>query len=211
VLFGRKNDTVTSGTVRFQAGDRWGGIEWQASEAGDGTVPERSAVHAHAREILPFPVSHGDIYVNASVLEFLQWNLVDKYRLATRASRVTLRYRISFSPERDIYRPGEIISLWAVVEKHGDDASPVSGVSVRVQLRWKAVLPGADEVAVPSAMPTVALHPGGLPPGRLEGGLRAPVHEGYYQLHAIVRVPGEGSVSLDELIAVEAEGDQAGS
>ena len=76
--FGRKVPTPTAGTLTTAAGGAWKGITWVTTEAGDGTVPERSAVHAHAREKVPIAAGHGDIYVDPALVEVLQWELSDK-------------------------------------------------------------------------------------------------------------------------------------
>src|SRR4029078_442973 len=97
------------GVVRFQAGNRWQHIDWQATEGGDGTVPESSAVPASASSQLPIVDGHGDIYVTPAVLEFLRWELVDRYRAVVRAALATEALRVEFMPDRAVYAPAETI------------------------------------------------------------------------------------------------------
>jgi len=54
----------------------WSEIQWEATESGDGTVPEHSAVFVNAQAQYPFCVNHGDIYVNPAVLEVLNGNYI---------------------------------------------------------------------------------------------------------------------------------------
>lgn len=203
-FFGRKTPTTTYGVVRFAAGDRWDSIAWTATEAGDGTISERSAVHPQAKQKLPFAVSHGDIYVTPAVLEFLQWELVDKYRQTERAVLVTERLTIVFEPEKDVYEPGEIIHLSATIQEQ--NGQPVSGAQLEVQLRWRQPLPG--QTATPQLnLSKTRLWESDETPGRYDSDdedFIAPETEGYYTLKATVQVVGEPTVTLDELIIVEA-------
>jgi pimeloyl-ACP methyl ester carboxylesterase len=201
-FFGRKLPTTTQGAVRIGPGGRWQGIDWQATEAGDGTVPERSAIHPHAQAKLPFVVGHGDIYVNPAVLEFLQWELIDKYREGTRVALTTERLTILFEPDKDTYVPGEPIHVWATVHEN-ESGAPFTGASIRAQLVWRAALPGSSASA-----PTQPLHSDASlslveSAGRYEASLAAPQTEGYYQLRATVKAVGEPTVVLEELIAVD--------
>ncbi len=204
-FFGRKTPTTTYGVVRFAAGDRWDSITWTATEAGDGTISERSAVHPQAKQKLPFACGHGDIYVTRAVLEFLQWELIDKYRQAERATLVTERLTIVFEPEKDVFAPGEIIDLWAIIQEQNGQA--VSGAKIEVQLLWRQPLPGQKPVTPPPNLPKTRLWESEATSGRYESvdeDFVAPETEGYYTLQATVQVVGELAVTLDELIIVEA-------
>lgn len=209
-FFGRKTLTTTEGVVRIDAGGQWSNIEWLATEAGDGTVPEPSAVHPEAKAKLPFAVGHGDIYVTPAVLEFLEWELIDKYRAVSRAVVVTERLTVMFEPDRDVYSPGETIDLWATVHENREGAPPVSGASITVQLVWRQPLPGMHPTAPPEHLPEARLWESDETAGRYEGSLVAPEIEGYYQVRAIVRAVGEPAVKLEELVAIEAEPDLVG-
>ena len=206
-FFGRKKPTTTHGVLRFEASGRWSDIEWHATEAGDGTIPERSAVHPHAHAKLPFAVGHGDIYVNPAVLEFLEWELIDKYRGLERAVVTTPELSVLFEPDRDAYAPGETITLSAQVLGAEDEAGrrqPVENAVVKAQLAWQEPLPG-DEMP-PSRVGSVQgrLSPV-ADPGQYTGELQAPEQEGYYQLTAVVDVVGQAPITLSELIVVEEE------
>jgi pimeloyl-ACP methyl ester carboxylesterase len=203
-FFGRKLPTQTYGVVRFEAGGRWSDIEWHATEAGDGTVPERSAIHPNAKQKLPFVVDHGDIYVAPAVLEFLKWELIDQYRQAEpeRAVLVTSRQTIVFEPEQDFYAPGETIDLWMSIHDN-ESQEPVSEASIRVALDWVRPLPGEEPVAAAGSSQETRLWESEATAGRYEGSFEAPETEGYYRLTAIAEIPTGPSVQLTELIAIE--------
>ena len=221
-FFGTRHLTQTSGRVLLHATNSWKEIEWdQPADEGDGTIPTPSAVHPNANEKLPYPVSHGDIYVHEAVLEKLRFELVDKYRLVTeRATIVTNNLKIVFEQEsdsdaeghRDFYSPGEKIKLWATVHRistSDENMTPVSNASIKVDLLWRKALPGVN---LTDAVPATNLHKVPLDrslsvPGRYEGTIVAPQTEGYYEVKATISVMGLPPVSLSELIAIEAEPD----
>ncbi len=209
-FFGRKTPTTTFGMVHFAAGGKWSNIEWGTTEAGDGTVPERSAVHPNAKEKLPFAVDHGSIYAISAVHEFLTWELIDKYRLPEeraereRAALVTERLTIILEPDKDVYSPGEAIQCWATVHRNDEKDTPaVSGAIIEVQPVWHQALPGGKRAPDAAKFSKANLWESEQTPSRYEGSLPAPANEGYYQLKATVRVEGEPTVGLQELIAVE--------
>lgn len=222
-FFGNRKETAASGELVTDEAGQWTRIHWDHCEAGDGTIPERSAAHPQAREKLPFVVSHGDIYVNTDVLEKMDWELARKYRLGTLA-RVTARnLKIVFEPEKDIYRPGDTIQVWATVES-AKDGGPVFGAKISVRMVLSQALPGQPApaglafglpvmrggVALGGADPAAAqLQASRQTPGRYEGSLAAPAAPGYYRLEATVEVAGEKPVSLEELILVEEQPDPA--
>ncbi|WP_406699464.1 hypothetical protein V5E97_11405 [Singulisphaera sp. Ch08] len=207
-LFGRKRPTPTGGVVSLAAGGSWTDIAWATLDAGDGTVPERSAVHPGAREKIPVVADHGDIYVNPFALEVLQWELMDKFRLPTERERdaaATSRLTITFTPDRDAYSPGEPIALRATI--HGnDDGNPVSGAVVQSRLIWRGPLPGSGPAGAAAAAPVVRLWEDEAAGGHYSAEMVAPATEGYYQLKALVSPPDEAAVELEELIAVEDAG-----
>ncbi len=204
-FFGRKKPTTTNGVVHLAAGGRWSDIEWLATEAGDGTIPERSAVHPQAQAKLPFAAGHGDIYVNPAVLEFLEWELRAKYPQPMRAVAMTSELSVTFEPDRDSYAPGESIALSASIlgapDREGRP-TPVEGAVIETQLTWQEPLPGAYRRPSRARPVSVLLHPT-AEPGRYIGEVRAPRREGYYRLSAIVKAAGSAPIVLSELVAVE--------
>jgi pimeloyl-ACP methyl ester carboxylesterase len=199
-FFGTRHLTPTSGRLSFAAANSWSGIVWDETEEGDGTIPVRSAVHPKAQEKVPYPVSHGDIYVNDAVLEKLKFELMDKYRL-TRAAVVTSNLKIVFEPDKDIYAPGEAVNLWVTVHEQ-DNSRPVSRANIRVQLTWQQALPGSQPEVLPRPLPEIRLVE--KEAGRYEGSLLAPDVEGYYELRCLVKTARLREFTLEELIAVEA-------
>jgi pimeloyl-ACP methyl ester carboxylesterase len=207
-FFGRKKATTTSGVVHFGAAGRWQSIDWQASEAGDGTVPEHSAVHPDADQKLPFAVSHGDIYVSPAVLEFLEWQLRAQYEVS-KAALATPALQVLFDADQDSYSPGQAIAASVQVlgsEDRAGQRRPVSAAGVTVKLAWEGPLPG-DEV-IPIHPRPVRARLKETAAGQYGGQLRAPRMEGYYRLTAQVKVPGQLPVALDELVTVEEEAPQ---
>jgi hypothetical protein len=202
-FFGRKLPTQAYGVVRFEAGGRWSDIEWHATEAGDGTVPERSAIHPNANRKLPFVVDHGDIYVNPAVLEFLEWEFIDKYKGRVRALTATDRYRVIFEPDKDVYNPGEeIVARVHITTLDGEN--PVQNADVKASLLFRQTLPGGECVQPPPDPGQIRLRESRQTPGHYETRLRAPDSEGYYDLQVQVKVVSERQMLLSELISVEA-------
>jgi pimeloyl-ACP methyl ester carboxylesterase len=202
-FFGRQKPTVTAGMVTTSDAGLWSDLQWVTTEAGDGTVPERSAVHPKASAKLPFAATHGDIYANEPVFEFLQWELLGRYQDEVRATLMTERYLIIFEPERDVYSPGEDILVWAQLSNL-DGSVPVTEADVKARLAFHAALPGAEGMAPPPEAAEVRLRPDKDVPGRYEARLQAPDTEGYYRLTGRVKIVGERQILLEELLSVEA-------
>jgi hypothetical protein len=181
----------------------WSDLQWVTTEAGDGTVPERSAVHPKASAKLPFAATHGDIYANEPVFEFLQWELLGRYQDEVRATLMTERYLIIFESERDVYSPGEDILVWAQLSSL-DGSTPVTEADVKASLAFHSALPGAEDVAALPEAAETRLRPDKDVPGRYEARLKAPDVEGYYRLKGRVKIVGEPQVLLEELLSVEA-------
>jgi pimeloyl-ACP methyl ester carboxylesterase len=206
-FFGRKLPTLSSGALDFAAAGSWRSIDWSDLSAGDGTVPERSAVHPNATASMPFVAGHGDIYVNPAVLEFLEWELVGKYRDFTRAAVFTDRVRVVFEPEKDDYSPQEQIRVWAEVHE-ADGITPITDAEITACLLFRDLLPGSDETGpIPSTgepvverVPLVLQDPA---TGRYEAVLTAPLLDGYYDIEAQVRILNEPDLRLTELVTVE--------
>lgn len=206
-FFGRKRPTTSSAVVRFRDGDKIDRFDWYANDAGDGTIPEFSAVHPNAAQKLPFAASHGDIYAVEPVLEFLRWELHDKY-IPGRALVELPRLSVLFEPDRDVYGPGEAIDMVATVFGPEDDAGerdPIETASIQTELVWKSPLPGDDAVPERRVADRARLLPGGGAAGTYMGRLEAPAREGYYDLNAVVSVPGQPPVELGEILLIEAE------
>ena len=204
-FFGRSKPTVTDGVVSLTDSGEWKTIEWLATEAGDGTVPERSAIHPHAQQKIPFACGH-DVYAYPPALEVLRWELLDKYSGAApeRAALTTARLTILFEPDRDVYSPGDQIRLWASVNDNPPGAAAVSGAQIQAELVWRQPLPGAEPRVGPAAGRSIMLAESESVPGRYEGVLNAPAAEGYYDLRATVEIIGEAVLELRELVAVDA-------
>jgi pimeloyl-ACP methyl ester carboxylesterase len=213
-IFGTRQDTPTSGRVRFGAANSWASIEWANSEAGDGTIPARSASNPDAAELIPYPVNHGNIYVDRNVLEKLRFELIDKFRPGrggVRAIVLSGNMKVVFEPDREdhVYSTGETVGLWATVEMMGDAPGPVSNASIYAQPVWHEALPGSTTGRPAANLPRIRLLPSKTIPGRYEAAFVAPEAEGYYQLQAKVKVKGQPPppLTLEELILVEAAVD----
>jgi hypothetical protein len=201
-FFGRQKPTTTTGVVIVKDSGAWDRLQWVTTEAGDGTVPERSAVHPKASTKLPFAATHGDIYATEAVFEFLQWELLGRYQDVARASLATEHYLVVFEPEHDVYSPGEAISVWARVSSP-DGLTPVTEADVKARLLFHSVLPGAESIAPPPEGDEVRLRRDRNTPGRYEAQLKAPELEGYYRLEGRVKIVGEPQMILEELLSVE--------
>lgn len=207
-FFGRRKPTLTSAVVSQGAGGQWQNVEWIYTEAGDGTVPERSAVHPSVREAgraYAFAVDHGNIYVDPQVLVQLEYELVGRYQEATRATLLTDEFTIFFAPTQDSYLPGQSIDLNATIHRNEPGNPPQSNAVIEVQLIWNQALPSQPEAQAPSALPTVALGEIQPPSGEYSGQVDAPMQEGYYRLLASVEIMGKPTLTLEEMISVEGE------
>lgn len=202
-FFGRSKPTTTTGVVSLAAGGSWDDIQWIETGTGDGTVPERSAVHPNANAKYPFAATHGDIYAVDAVLEFLNWELVGKHSGGVRASLGTEKYYLIFEPDQDVYSPGETMHIWARVFKP-DGATPVSEASIKSRLSFHAPLPGSDPAAPPQDTDEVFLEESGTEPGFYSADLPAPQQEGYYRVITKFKLVGERQVILEEMISIEA-------
>ncbi|MFN8475278.1 MAG: CHAT domain-containing protein [Anaerolineae bacterium] len=200
-FFGRGQPTNTEAVLHTDSVGDWERIDWNTTDAGDGTVPERAAVLPGSREELPFAVTHGEIYVNPDVLEKLQWELIGKFQVGTLAELVVSGLDITFNPDKDSYAPGEPIQVVATVRRV-EGGTAVRDAVISAQLVWRDALPGSPVAMAETA--TIQLAPSFVEAGRYEGTFTAPAAEGYYRVEATVAVPGVQPVTLGELIAVEA-------
>ncbi len=203
-FYGTRLSTTTAGVVSRGEAGKFQSIQWQATEAGDGTVPARSALHPWVDDTHRFrsPAAHGDIYVEDSVLDYLHFDLVDRYDDTSRAVLTLLDYSITFEPDKDFYSPGETIQAWAQLAT--DEGEPIDEADVKVRLVFREPLPGSTVAAAPPDTAWVRLKPNPEIKGRFEASLPAPEVEGYYRLVATVALPRKPSATLEELIAVEA-------
>lgn len=200
-FFGRKRPTLTSGVVSLEAMGKWATIDWQDTDAGDGTIPERSAAHPNAAGRYPFVVSHGDIYINPAVLEFLKFELVDKYEGFDKALVATETLVLQFMPDRDAYSENQTIWLHARVTDLED--KPLTDATVIVKMTYDRPLPGDPS---PEALPpdqVVKLIALQKDPGKFEGLMYGPAVNGYYRLIATVDQAEAGLAVAEELIAIE--------
>lgn len=207
-FFGRRKPTLTSAVVSQGAGGQWQDVEWIYTEAGDGTVPERSAVHPSVREAgraFAFAVDHGNIYVDPQVLVQLEFELVGRYQEATRATLLTDEFTIFFAPTQDTYLPGQTIDLKATVHRNEPGNPAQSNAAIKVQMVWNQALPSQPEAKAPAALPLVALTEILPESGEYSGQMIAPNQEGYYRLLATVAIMGKPTLSLEEMISVEGE------
>jgi hypothetical protein len=200
-FFGRKKRTLTSGRVRSDATGPWSGIDWKESDAGDGTIPERSAAHPKATSTYPFVVGHGDIYVDPAVLEFLRWELIDKFAPGERAFVATPSMAVTFVTDKDAYQENETVWLRATVEDRDD--APIADATLAVTMRWAAPLPGDSPPGRAPDDVTVNLVPLPKSPGTYEGLLYGPATDGFYRVIAQVEHPDAGTATVEELVAVE--------
>jgi pimeloyl-ACP methyl ester carboxylesterase len=204
-IFGRKLPTLTNGVINRNSVGWWQQITWQSLASGDGTVPERSASFTGASTCMPFIASHGDIYIAPAVLEFLRWELQDKYRGGFRFASLEEKLNVLFKPERDNYSPGETIRLYAQVSVESGVAgqrSVIKNATIYSSLVWKNALPGnypskAGPMASRTRLSTTRT------PGKFYGELIAPDTQGYYDLVSVIEAPGISPVTLTELIMIE--------
>lgn len=203
-FFGRSKRTTTNGIVSKDAAGHWQTILWSDAELGDGTLPEKSAYFPNASERLPFDAGHGDIYAAPAVLTFLKWELVDKYTSGTLGTVETAHLTVTFDPDKDIYSPSENINLLATVRTAGANSVSLSGAAIHAELIWQSPLPGSDVAEPPTALPSINLSQAISQPGIYTATLPAPSVEGYYQVRATINVQGEPTLTIDELIAIEA-------
>ena len=207
-FFGRRKPTLTSAVVNQGAGGQWQDVDWICTEAGDGTVPERSAVHPAVREAgraFAFAVDHGNIYVDPQVLVQLEFELVGRYQEATRATLFTDEFTVFFAPTQDSYLPGQTIDLHATIHRSLPDNPPQSNAAVKVQIIWNQALPSQPEALAPAVLPSVTMLENPAQPGEYLGQMTAPSQEGYYRLFAAIQMAGKPTLTLEEMISVEAE------
>jgi hypothetical protein len=219
-FFGRKRPTASQGVAMLDGSGLWDGVTWEVEPAGDGTVPETSAVHEAAQQKLPFAADHASIYVHPGVLEVLQWELRDRFLARADAKPPVAPYMLSVTLDREQYLPGQTIQLAATLEGPVSaaaqallDARPgaitpeeleeVRDGRIHVQLALQDGLPGNPPLP---AIPDVVL--GILSPGAVAGEntreytgqVQAPYAEGYYRLLSEVWIDGVRVTDIDLLV-----------
>lgn len=199
-FIGVKRPTATFGIVPVNAQGAWGPVDWQETDAGDATIPQRSAAHPGARQVYPVVAGHGDIYVNDAALTALRWELFDKYQTGARAVAATADLQVEFLVDADFCAPGAPLGARATVR----DAAglPVNNAEISLRMLWRGPLPGAP-AASPQA-PGRAMILGRVGDGEYARSLAAPATEGFYTLLARVERPGVAPVLVEELFGVEA-------
>jgi pimeloyl-ACP methyl ester carboxylesterase len=201
-FYGTRSPTTTAGLVTRNESGGIQSIQWLDTGAGDGTVPTRSAVHPWVDEKhkVRSPATHGNIYIEDSVLEYLRYEFVARYMEATKGAISVLDYNIVFEPDKDFYEPGEAIQVWAQIES---DEGPVSEADVKARLIFREPLPGSTVEAPPPPSEWVRLRANKQVPGRYEASLPAQTSEGYYRILAKFKVPQKLGAEIEELVVVE--------
>jgi hypothetical protein len=207
-FYGTRKPTTTAGVVRVGGSGLFEDIQWIETGAGDGTVPERSARHPwfqtqSSARWRPFPVTHGDIYIDDGVLAFLKQELVDQYKVRERAVLSLPDLSVTFEPQQDFYAPGEAIGVWAELTDPRI-GQPIRKATVKAWLAFRQPLPGSEDVQPPEAAEPVRLVELAEKPGRYEASLVAPAVEGYYTVHASIQRAGKPLLKMEELVVVEA-------
>jgi pimeloyl-ACP methyl ester carboxylesterase len=203
-FYGTRKPTSTAGIASFLAGGKIEAVKWIETGAGDGTVPERSGIHPWLpkEDRLPFPASHGDIYIDDGVLEFLHRELIDRYIGGMRAALFLPGISVVFEPDKDFYTPGEKIGVWVQISDPKTD-QPISKATVKAWVSFREALPGAAEVKEPEEPAVKRLKESKTKPGYYSGTLLAPAVEGYYDVTASVKVVQKPQMNLSELVVVE--------
>jgi len=203
-FYGVQQTTFSAAQVSLLDETHWGKVTWTQHVVGDGVIPRWSAIHENANQILPYSVSHRNIYIARDVLEKLKFELIDRYLPAKRDVLSTPRHVITFMPDKDIYSPGEEIVAQLSIRTNDEAQAPVAKARIKVSLKWEQMLPGSAQTTPPPAI-EIDIWESQKTAGLYEGKLLAPMIEGYYRLEATVQMKDVASVTLQELIAVEAD------
>lgn len=206
--FGRMKPTTTAGVIEAGPGGAWEKIQWVDTQSGDGTVPEKSAVHPQAKERHAFAVDHGSIYIDQQVLAQLDFDLSGGLHGLGYASVLTENLSIEFDTNQDFYTPGEPVSVYARIFNREEPPAPVTDAKVDVWVSWREPLPG-DEVGAASGQPAVkepvhlSLIQAQDEPGVYRAELPAPQQEGFYTLRCRIQMVLQPTLEIEETIAVE--------
>ncbi len=202
-FYGVSKFTTTGGVASLKMDGSFNQVQWITTDAGDGTVPRRSAVHPwlDPKDCLPFPATHGDIYVNDAVLQFLQVELVGKFKGEKRDALFLPDFTAVFEPDGTFFKPGDPVHVWAQLSNPLTN-KPISKAAVKAWISFRQPLPGAAGAGPQDSEP-VKLKESAKKKGFYEATLTAPAEEGYFQVMASVKLVNKPQVNLKELIVVE--------
>jgi hypothetical protein len=203
--FGRKKPTTTAGVVSLGVGGKWKEVRWLETGAGDGTIPERSAVHPQAKERHAFAVDHGNIYVHEDVLTQLDFDLAGGLGGLEFVTVTLDNLSLEFDANDDFYTPGETVQVYCTLKDTTPETNPITDARLEVSLVWKEPLPGDEDASPPVQLPEISLKQDANEPGTYRGSLTAPMQEGTYNLRAVVHTNLQSDLTVEEMIAVEAE------
>ncbi len=203
-FYGVSKPTTTGGVASFKMDGSINQVQWITTEAGDGTVPQRSGLHPwlDKKVCFPFPATHGDIYVNDAVLQFMQVELVGQFKGEKRDAIYLPDFSVVFEPDETFYKPGDPVHVWAQLNDPSKN-KPISGATVKAWFIYRQPLPGAAQGAAPADTLPVKMVESKKKKGYYEATLPAPAAEGYYQATASVKIVKKPQVNLKELIVVE--------
>lgn len=198
---GRGYVTVSGSDIQRGNDGKWLGMKWQTTGEGDGTITVRSASHPTAKEVVKVAAAHSDIYVDPTVEAHLKWEMLEQYEPGARATLETATMRILFVPSKNLYAPGELMSV--IAEIHGEGDAPLANAQNKVTLRWLQALPGDEAPASTPRVHTFTLNADPQQAGRYVAVLNAPSTEGYYELKGEFVVPNQPPAYLTEVVLVE--------
>lgn len=204
-FYGVSKPTTTAGVASFKLDGAIDKVQWVKTGAGDGTVPQRSGDHEWLKkeDRLPFPATHGDIYIHEAVLEFMRVELIGQFKGEKRDAILLPDFSAVFEPEGSFFAPGDPIHVWAQLE-NPETNKPISRAAVKAWITYRQALPGAAETGtVPAETLPVKLVESKKRKGFYEAVLTAPDMEGYYDVMASVKIVKKPQMNLKELISVE--------
>ncbi len=206
-FYGVGKPTTTAGVASQKLDGGLGKIQWISTSSGDGTVPERSGNHPwlDKTDRLPFVSSHGDIYINDSVLEFLRVEMIGQLKGEKRDAIFLPDFSVIFEPDGSFFAPGDPVHVWAKINTNGSDESekPISKATVKAWFVFRQPLPGSPAGAVPADTAPVKLVESKKRKGYYEATLPAPAENGYYDVIASVKIVKKPQINLKELIVIE--------
>ena len=215
-IVGRKHPTTNLGIVSLGAQRLWQKVKWIQHEAGDGTVPLRSAILPSAQRIYPFSVSHGDLYANSAILSLLSWELYEKFSLAKGAEFTQPQFDISFDVQPQISAPNGAIHFSVSINQRiftactssenlnfEEQSTPQLDAQVQIQMVWYQALPGSSPNLRDLKPLSCRLYP--QENNTYTGMIHAPSIEGLYTIKGLVTIPNHPHIFVRESIIVENE------
>ena len=206
-FYGVKRATTTRGVAGITPDGRLAHIDWKQTEDGDGTVPVHSALHPGATQKLPYPASHGDLYVYDAFLEKLRYELIDRCRYGALASVATSRLKAQFELDKDAYFPGESIQARAGLY-YLENSLPVETARIELEVTARNTFPvlfSQDFNSGVNSEPTQVLMRPASRPGSYGVEIAAPQTPGYYVISATFFTVNDPPVHLEELFLVDVE------